>query len=243
MSFESLEDNFIKKVNEPIKTDVQSNIDAQKNVKGSVEDKETYEENLTKKQVVGGLAALFQEKIKNSNDPDDSRNNDTVFISTENIRYGDQFKDATNYVDEKDIQKFLPGDVYNDSITEPDLNKGDVEIDQRHSPDNRYDDNLSFEPQIASEKDISPQSSISRSVNADAPYSEEEISNKLAEHTEKKQKKQFSENTWSPENSYKSGPQINTQNIADSESKPTFQETELSEEAYEANIRESNETE
>lgn len=242
MSFESLEDNFIKKVNEPVKTDVQHNIDMQKRKSESTEDKKTYEDTLTKQAVVGGLAALFQEKLKETKHSDEDSES-TIFIKSDNVNYGDNFKDATNYVSEDDIQTFMPGDVYNDSISEPDLNDGVVEVDQRHSPDNRYDDNLSVEPQVASENDISPRSSISRSVNADSPYSDEEISNKLAEHTKKKQKKQFAENTWNPENSYKTGPQVNTDDVIDMESNTSFHETELSKEVYNADIQNPDETE
>ncbi len=238
MTFDSLEDNFMKKINEPVKTDVQISADAQKKVAGADEEnKETYEEKLVKKQVIGGLAALFQEKIKETKQ--DEEESDTVFISTENIKYGDKFVDATNYVSEKDIQKFMPGDVYNDSIKEPQLESGQVEFDQRHSPVNKYDDNLSFEPKIASENDIAPTTSISRSVNAETPYSDEEIAEKLATHNEKKNKKQFSENTWSPVNSYNSGPQISDSQIQNKDDElKTFQETELSREEHEKQIQE-----
>lgn len=233
MSFESLEDNFFKKVNEPVKTDVEMKADAQKKLsETNAEDKETYEENLTKKQVIGGLAALFQEKIKEKSD---TGTDDTIFISTENLKYGDKFVDATNYVSERDIQKFMPGDVYNDSIKEPQLEPDQINFDQRHSPANKYDDKLSFEPQIASESDIGQNTSISRSVNADAPYSDDEIANKLAAHNDKKNKKQFSENIWSPNNS---GPNFGEGKSEPSDSEVIQNETELTREEYERNLKE-----
>jgi hypothetical protein len=231
MSFESLEDNFMKKVNEPVKTDVQKNVDIQKKLSEPTDDKETYEDSLTKKQVLGGLAALFQEKIKEASGTE-TESDDTVFISTENLKYGDKFVDPTNYVSEKDIQKFMPGDVYNDSIKEPDLDEGSVEFDQRHSSLNRYDDNLTFEPSIASENDISPASSISKSVGSESPYSDKEIDDRLASHNEQKKKKQFSENTWSANKAYTVGPQIpEHQTKQDSDS--TYVETEISKEEHE----------
>lgn len=240
MSFESLEDNFMKKVNEPVKTDVQQTADMQKTAADS-ENKETYEDNLTKKQAIGGLAALFQETIKNSNADESSNSDTTVFISTDNIRYGDNFTDPTNYVDEKDIQKFMPGDTYNESIKEPDLDKGEVQFDQKHSPGNKYDDNLSIEPNVAKESDIHRQGSISKSVNADEPYSDEDMLNKIGEHNKKKQK-QFSENTWSSDNAYTGTPQIDTnQVITQSTEDTSLGETELSEDEHTSSIRDPRE--
>ena len=184
MSFESLEDSFIKKANEPIKTDVQSNIDVEKKISTNENDKETYEDKVVKKQVIGGLAALFQEKLQQTKDSDNS--NESIFISTENIKYGDKFTDATNYIPDEDVQKYSPIDSYNDSVVEPQITEENSDIDQRHTPNNKYDDTLTFEPSIASEKDILPNSSISKSLNQDAPYSEDEISNKLPTTTSRK---------------------------------------------------------
>jgi hypothetical protein len=238
MTFESLEDNFMKNIKEPVKTDAQQAFEQKKQISEQNTDKETYEDKLTKKAVVGGLAALFQEKVKSSHEDENTDESDSsVFISTENVKYGDQFQDATNYVSEEDIQKFIPGDVYNDSIKEPSLNEGKIEFDQRHNPVNKYAENLEFEPSIASDSDISPQSSISRSIDADSPREDEHIMERVAEHRAKK--RAFQENTWKPGNEYTAGPQINDSQIQinDSESK-TFQESELSREEHEKHIQE-----
>jgi len=222
MTFESLEDNFQKKVIQPLKTDVQNSVEKEKQAE---DEKPTYEASV-KKNTQTGLAALFQEKIKKSLESEQTT--ESTFMSTDNSKYGDNFTDATNYIDEQDIQKYKPGDNYNDSIVEPDFDKTD--FTQRHSPSQKYDDNLQFEPQVASESDVQVRSSISNSVNADSPYSEEEIKNKIDEHNKKK--KQFSENTWTPTNSYNSGHNMPNSGLPNNESKPTFEETELTEDDY-----------
>tara|TARA_B100000900_G_C20429649_1_gene654416 strand:- start:42 stop:803 length:762 start_codon:yes stop_codon:yes gene_type:complete len=238
MTFESLEDNFMKNIKEPVKTDAQQAFEQKKQASEQSADKETYEDKLNKKAVIGGLAALFQEKVKSLRKEENAEESDsTVFISTENVKYGDQFQDATNYVSEEDIQQFLPGDVYNDSIKEPDLNEGKVEFDQRHTPGNKYAENLEFEPSIASESDISPQSSISRSIDADNPQEDEHIMEKVAEHRAKK--RAFQENTWKPGNEYNVGPQISDSQVQNKDNESTtFQETELSKEEHEKHIQE-----
>jgi hypothetical protein len=239
MSFDSLEDNFLKKANDTIKTDVQKEVEFnQKEVSG--DEKITYEDDVKKNKVIGGLAALFQKTIKQAKEQENDDSDSTVYMSTDNVKYSDNFIDATNYVSEKDIQRFMPGDIYNDSIKEPELENGKVQIDQRHSPVNKYDDTLEFEPSIASEKDISPQSSISRSLDADTPLTDDDISKKIIEHNNKKQ---FAENTWSPNNSYNSGPTF-TEGKSDSTDTDTVShETELTQEEYERNLKDSHDTE
>ena len=242
MTFESLEDNFMKNIKDPVKTDAQQAFENQKQTHEPADDKETYEDKLTKSAVVGGLAALFQETIKASRDVDtkgedgdEDKTSSTVFVSTENVKYGDQFQEPTNYVSEEDIQKFMPGDLYNDSIREPELEEGKVEFDQRHSSDNKYEQNLEFEPTIASEADISPQSSISKSVGADSPHQDESIMERVAEDRAKK--RAFSENTWKPGGEYNVGPTISDAHIqAPTDTTKTFQETELSREEHDASI-------
>lgn len=239
MSFESLEDNFLKKANEPVKTDVQHDSFKKQTEKES-DNKETYEDNLVKKQVIGGLAALFQETIKNSAEQKDGNQDSTVFVATDSIRYGDNFVDATNYVEAKDMPKFMPGDTYNESIKEPELEDGDVHFDQKHSSTNKYNDNLSIEPNVAKETDIHRQSSISKSVNAEQPYTDDEMLSKINEHNEKKLK-QFSENTWNSSNVYTTGPQIDTDKVktTTNNSEP-FAESELTKEEYEKSIKTEN---
>jgi hypothetical protein len=246
MTFESLEDNFMKNIKDPVKTDAQRAFENQKQTSEQAADKETYEDKLTKSVVVGGLAALFQETLKASQESkdveDEEETSSTVFVSTENVRYGDQFQEPTNYVSEEDIQKFMPGDSYNDTIKEPELEEGKVEFDQRHSPGNKYEQNLEFEPSIASDTDISPQSSISKSVGADNPHQDDHIMEKVAEH--RAQKRAFQENTWKPGGEYNVGPTISDAHIQPpAENTKTFQETELDREEHTASIQESQETE
>jgi len=92
MTFESLEDNFQKKVIQPLKTDVQNFVEKEKQVE---DEKPTYEDSV-KKNTQTGLAALFQEKIKKSLESEQT--SESTFISTDNSKYGDNFTDATNYI-------------------------------------------------------------------------------------------------------------------------------------------------
>ena len=234
MTFESLEDNFMKNIKIPVKTDAQHTVEAKKEQSEGVGEKETYEDRLTKQISTGGLAALFQKTIDETNKTTNEITGQdtpepTMNTQVENIRYGDQFQDPTNYLTESDIQTYKSGDVYNDSIKEPDLVDGQVEYDQRHSPGNTYEEKIEFEPTIASADDISPQSSISKALNTENPQDTEQMFDAVGE--ERARKRAFSEKTWSPNEEYSVGPSISDTHIQKNQTEhKTFKETELHEE-------------
>ena len=112
-NFESLEDSFLKKSSEQLSTDYQEAQKRQQTLKSEQEPKEDekYENKIKQKDIRVGLAALLEEKIKQSRDPNqidkENTEEDTVFFSSSAIRYEDSVAIPNTEVDEDDIQRFL----------------------------------------------------------------------------------------------------------------------------------------
>jgi hypothetical protein len=194
-TFESLEDSFIKKSSEGMGTDFdeaqRSQYEAEK-ARTNVE--ETYEETLKKKNVKSGLAAMFEEKLKNAresvetsaNDSEESDN--TVTFTTNSVRYEDEVMIPQNEVSEEDIQRFYPHEKYNDVFISPDNTP--VKEDVRFAETNKYGDMLNqFEPRTAAAEDITEGRSVSSISAPGEPSmnpSEDEVLEHIKTHRQKK---------------------------------------------------------
>lgn len=218
-TFESLEDSFNEKASQPINTDFE---EMQKRKLAMSEEqaagKETYEDKLRKKNIVSGLAAMFEARLKNASQntqESDEDNEGTVTFSTNTLRYEDQITIPQNEVSEEDIQRFYPHEKYNDVHIEP---TNTIKEEARHNTENKYGDMLNqFEPKVASEDDITEGRSISSMTAPGEPSmnpSTDEVMRHIDAHRQKKSERVISE----------------TDEIAPTKSEP--KETILDEESY-----------
>lgn len=190
-TFESLEDSFNEKASQPVNTDFE---EMQKRKLAMSEEqtagKETYEDKLRKKNIVSGLAAMFEARLKNisqeSQDSDED-NEATITFPTNTLRYEDQITIPQNEVSEEDIQRFYPQEKYNDVHIEP---TNSIKDEARHDTENKYGDMLNqFEPRVASEDDISEGRSISSLASPGEPStnpSADEVGQHIEAHRQKK---------------------------------------------------------
>ena len=138
-TFESLEDSFDEKASKSINTDFE---EIQKRKLAAADEqnagRDTYEDSLRKKNIVSGLAAIFEAQLKNVSRGErasDDDNDETLSFATDTVRYEDQITIPNNEVSEEDIQRFYPHEKYNDVNVEP----SNVIIDEgRHDPVNKY---------------------------------------------------------------------------------------------------------
>jgi hypothetical protein len=197
-TFESLEDSFNEKASQPVNTDFE---EMQKRKLAMTEaqnaGKETYEDKLRKKNIVSGLAAMFEARLKNvsqDNEASDDDTNGTVTFTTNTLRYEDQITLPQNEVSEEDIQRFYPHEKYNDVHIEP---TNTIKDDTRHDTENKYGDTLSqFEPRVASENDITEGRSISSLTTPGEPSmnpSADEVMRHIDTHRQKKSERVISE--------------------------------------------------
>lgn len=220
-SFESLEDNFLKKASDPVQTDFEK-VQHQRHVQSDSgkPDEDKYENIIKKKDAKLGLAALLDQKIKQSkvdnqkNDESKAEDN-TVFLSSSMLRYEDAVAIPQNEVSEDDIQKFYPHEKYNDAFTSP---ENTIKDGARFEGGNRYGDMLqAFEPKTASADDISGNRSVSSiSAPGEPPMNptDEDVFRHIEEHRQQK----------------------NIDNLPPAQS-ANYEETELSREEHEANLR------
>jgi hypothetical protein len=159
-SFENLEDNFQKKAQDPIKTDQQKMHEHNQMLADRVfEDKAKYEESITNSPVVAGLAAMFQQRLEEVTNQghEDGDSDGTVTFATDNmVRYGDETGVPENQVSEEDIQRFMPGDRYGETVTDATNNNTIREDAGRHNEGTKYGDGFVVEHHTASVRDISP---------------------------------------------------------------------------------------
>jgi hypothetical protein len=220
-NFESLEDSFLKKSSEQLSTDYQEAQKRQQTLKSEQEPKEDdkYENKIKQKDIRVGLAALLEEKIKQSRDPNqvdkDNTEEDTVFFSSSAIRYEDTVAIPNTEVDEDDIQRFYPHEKYNDVYTAPETT---IKDGGRYEGKNRYGDMLQpFEPNTASAEDIQSGRSVS-SITAPGEPSMNPTRDEVLNHIHENNLKNSSDNLGPSE-------------------KPNYEETELSREEHEAYLR------
>ena len=201
-TFESLEDSFNEKAAQPISTDFDE-IQKRKLAMSEkhAEGKETYEDTLRKKNIVSGLAAIFESRLKNAtrakeenSEDQEAAADDTLTFATSTIRYEDQITVPTPEVSEEDIQRFYPHEKYNDVHIEP---TNTIKEEPRHDTTNKYGDMLDqFEPRIASEDDINEGRSISSISAPQEPNrnpSEDEVLRHIETHRQNKGERTFSD--------------------------------------------------